>query len=1396
MKKLILPSIGLLMSFLTAQAQYFSPTNLVLVQQNTVSNDGAAVTIVQMQTNGTQVSSTNLPSSGTSAFILGTSVTEGFESISANSNLLVLAGYNATPPTASAPGSSLASTVPRAVATLDAYDNYALPISNTKIYSLSTIRGAASDGLGNFWVSGGGGFNGTTNNGEIGIVYVGTASQPTNVSVSETGTGIEQCLDTFNGNLYVSTGFTTHGIFMISNVSGAYPTVEGSLYNNTNVIPMSSSSSPYDFQINSASTIAYVADASLGGIVKFTSTGPGGVWTSNYTLSVLTAGIAASSTTTNAYGCAVDWSQITPVIYATTAETPQNRLVRIADTGASALGAAIATAPANTVWRGVRFGPEAYPLIASQTPSLLTDNGQNVAFSVNALGTPPFTYQWYSNNNVSSPSFAAIPGATGSTLSLNDVTPGQSNTTYYVIVANAYGTAQSTNAILTVDPPGPPINLAVTPASQTVNAEGTAVFNGSFVGSTTNLSYGWTHNGTNLQDGSLGPSTISGSATPTLTITNAFAIDDGSYAFIVTNNFGHASGGLGVLQVNDPLVVSNAVGATNFPGNGSVELSVTAVGTGLSYQWLSNGVAISGATTSSYSAPNQSSAIATSYSVVVTSTDGSSVTNGPTIVDFTDLLLDDDFNYPNGPLVGAPGSPWALINESGSYSVNLVTDHQVQVAAADATTDVQSLFSTNILAEIGLSNTPPGNDGVYWVSFTVNVSTLPSNPGGVYFANLEDKDYNFWGRIFCLTSNNDNEYNSTPPGNMPNVAFPGTYRLGISDYQGDFDPENPSSTGPTAIVPMDLAPGIDYTVVYAVDYINLYSRMAVNPASSNDVLAILTGGVGSGAADDSFPQTTSTPLGAGFRQRGGEGVLYVGNLKVATEVFAADGSASYLGYGYVTEGITATNPVIGLQPVGVTNYSKNPYTMEVAASGIGAPGVGLSYAWYRNSSPLSDGADVTGSTNYTLTLNSLGSIDDGTYYVIVTGAAGSTQSSNALVSVNTALTPPSFTLPGGIEPPANTTSFQGDTVAFTAVAVGTGPMTYQWYFNNGTGAVPANSTTSTLTLSATTNDSGTYYVVATGGDGTGTSSNAVLTVSGPQIATIGYLRSLFDPATYEPANETDFYEITGVVTTATNLTTGNTLSCYIQDATGGINLFVTYGSSFRPQLGDVVTAIGTLSSYTDNYELDVTEGEPGYTNYIVSHGSPQPTPILLPWGYTPPLPANIASNVEGSVVMLTDLWFEAYSPGAVFAQDNYVVTNNAGLSYMVHVSDQDTNFVVGQPMPQFAYSIAGPLITDSGSSIPIGIEFTVYSNLVTNASLPPVTITNLAGSITGGGADFTLTWTAGPNTASYSVLHATNVMGPWTNKLATGLTFTNTQGSYSTALLKSSPANFYDVSSP
>jgi hypothetical protein len=1342
-------------AMLTVNPNYFSPGNLAVVQMGTAtqaaSANGEPVSIVQFTTAGAQVGTLPLPSTGPNAFILDNSATEGFMSLTPNGQYLVLGGYNTNIQTSSLTGFT-STNVFRAVATMDGYGNYALPITNANIFSTYNIRGAVSDGLGNFWVSGSGGTGASIANGEIGIIYVGNPLLQTNVTVTETGTGNERCLNIYNNTLYLSTGSGSgtygRGIYMVSNsASGGIPTNTGSLVNNTNIMQTGSSSGPYDFVINAAGTVAYVAEDNLGGIIKFTNSGlAGGLWISNYTISALTAGAAASGT--NAEGVTANFAQNPPVIYATTGESTANRLIQIVDNGASATATLLANAPAGTIYRGVRFVPGVPPTITNQPAPFTQDAGGSVTFTLGASGTPVLGYQWYTNG-------VAVSGATNSSVTLASLTTNQNGTVVSAVVTNSYGSATTTGALLTVQPPGAPLNVSITsPSSQTVNAGSAASFNVSAVG--TSLTFIWKLNGAPLSNGG----SVSGASTANLTISPAYATYNGTYTVIASNSFGVvAANNSAALAVIDPVILVQPVGTTNLP-NTSSSLSVTAAGAPpLTYQWLSNGVVIAGARGSSYSLANGGTTAAATYSVIVSNNLGNSITSAPTVISFTPLLLLDTFSYANGNLFGDAGSLWTDINGSNP---ELVINGRVQIAQTNATTDAQRSFTR-----------PVGNT-VVWASFLINLTTLPTNAGGTYFANIEDNNFNFFGRIFTLTTNPA----SFTPGMSP-AAFPGTYRLGIADTQNDF--AGTATTGPNAVVPLDLAPGIDYQVVYFVDLVNQYSAMSVNPASLSDVMANNPGGVSSGAATDSFLHLTNSMAAFGLRQRQGEGIMQMDNLEVS---YDWNGAGS--GYAAVTGGMTATNPVIGLQPVGTTNYSGNPYVMEVAASGIGTAGSGLTYAWYQNGVALTDGGSVTGSATPALTLNSLVATNSGTYYVTVKGAVGSAlQSSNAIVSVNSTPTAPVFS----VNPAPNTTVSEGASVTFTSFASGTGPITYQWY---GLGVALSGANSSNLTLTGLqTNQSGFYWVVATGGTGLQTqSSPAALTVTGPKSVTIGYLRSLLNPTTYQPSDQTTLFNVTGVITTATNQTTGNTASYYLQDITGGINLFVTFGSDFRPQLGDVVTATGTLSSYVDNYELDVSEGGTGYVDTILSHNSPLPTPILLPWGNNPaPLSASIATNVEGSIVLLTNLYFQAYAPGAVFASGtDYIVTNASGQSYTVFVSDQDTNCVTGKLIPQFAYAISGPLIQDD---LTVGISFTVYSNLVT---APPPSATVTGAHAGPGGSNFTLAWTAIPYDYTYSVLTTTNLSHPWT-KQASGLWFSTANGTYTDA----GPTNtekFYQITSP
>jgi hypothetical protein len=84
------------------------------------------------------------------------------------------------------------------------------------------------------------------------------------------------------------------------------------------------------------------------------------------------------------------------------------------------------------------------PTITAQPASQTVQAGSSVTFAVTATGTSLLSYQWrFSGTD--------IAGATGASLRLSNVQPVQAGV-YAVQMGNAYGSATSSNAVLTVNP--------------------------------------------------------------------------------------------------------------------------------------------------------------------------------------------------------------------------------------------------------------------------------------------------------------------------------------------------------------------------------------------------------------------------------------------------------------------------------------------------------------------------------------------------------------------------------------------------------------------------------------------------------------------------------------------------------------------------------------------------------------------------------------------------------------------------------------------------------------------------------------------------------------------------------------------------------------------------------
>jgi hypothetical protein len=171
-------------------------------------------------------------------------------------------------------------------------------------------------------------------------------------------------------------------------------------------------------------------------------------------------------------------------------------------------------------------------------------------------------------------------------------------------------------------------------------------------------------------------------------------------------------------------------------------------------------------------------------------------------------------------------------------------------------------------------------------------------------------------------------------------------------------------------------------------------------------------------------------------------------------------------------------PSISAQPQDQTVTVGDPVTFSVAASGD----LPFTYQWFfKTNTPLLN------ATNATFNLASATTNDAGGYSVIVANGSGSVTSVVALLTVQLPV-PPAFT-----SQPQNFTNVAGLTATFVASATGTPTPQYQWYFNTNTLLPGKTSATLTFTIGST-DDAGTYSVIATNGGGSATSAVARLTV--------------------------------------------------------------------------------------------------------------------------------------------------------------------------------------------------------------------------------------------------------------------------------------------------------------
>ncbi|MCX6232661.1 MAG: T9SS type A sorting domain-containing protein [Bacteroidetes bacterium] len=368
-KMFLLAAFFILSNGIIVKAQFINGNLVVLKVGNgtdTLVNAGNACFFQEYNSAGTLINTIALPTTGSNPVcVSGSASSEGQITRSSDGSLICLAGYKVTPPSASSLANSTSATINRVVVKVNSAGTVTTAATTATAFSANNIRSAVSDGNNNYWAAGG-----TTGVYHFGIIDDTTLVSATSVNI--------RYIAIFNAQLYYITNKGTFGLYKVGT---GLPTASGQT--STNIIATGSSSSPFAFSMNASSDTVFIADdratTAGGGIQKWIKTA--GNWALAYTLGT------GTSSTVGCRSMCVKWNAVHPIIYATTAENSNNRLICIVDSNSTATAVTMATSPLNTIFRGVDFAPVNIPspvTIPSYTISQVKGvNTQGIADSAN-----------------------------------------------------------------------------------------------------------------------------------------------------------------------------------------------------------------------------------------------------------------------------------------------------------------------------------------------------------------------------------------------------------------------------------------------------------------------------------------------------------------------------------------------------------------------------------------------------------------------------------------------------------------------------------------------------------------------------------------------------------------------------------------------------------------------------------------------------------------------------------------------------------------------------------------------------------------------------------------------------------------------------------------------------
>jgi hypothetical protein len=861
----------------------------------------------------------------------------------------------------------------------------------------------------------------------------------------------------------------------------------------------------------------------------------------------------------------------------------------------------------------VRVNPMQPPTVSvsDRTVSM----GDSIWIYSSVSGDGSITYQWSKDG-------VPISGAVSYYFSKSNAQASDAGT-YTLTATNAAGSS-SASAKLTVLPPVAP-TISSSPSNVTVTI-GASFSLGVSVSGTSPISYQW------YKDGAV----IAGATSSSYSKSAAQASDAGAYKVIASNPQGTATSATALVTVTNaqaqvitsmPSMLSVRAGQS-FPGMG-VQTSGSGTRT---YQWMKDGVAIPGATDSSYYPYRTiASSDAGLYTVVVTSSAGSITSPGCRLLVLPPLGPVITENAPSrtvrqGQSVALGGtvagtSPFTYQWRKDGTAIPGATSSMLslqRVASSDA--GAYSFTVSNASGSVSSENATltvlPARLPVFTYS-PASTALLPGETTSLNVSVSSDSTYTLqWYRNGTAISGATSSYwyITGQPGDA------GTYTVVATNSAG-------SATSRESVVSVQATrPVITYTSGGCAVAGGASASISVQTSGSNDTVQWFKDGV-------VIPNATTKNYSFSNFGRSSVGV-YTAQV--------TSGQSTFTSSPIVLEMMSSgQSPVITESPHSITGKAGNGAYFSVQADGE----TPITYQWKK------DGVAIPGQTStgysFTPSANSVGS-----YTVEVTNRNGSVTSAAARYSVRTDSNAPVI-----VAGPFSQTVTAGSSSLSVGVSLeDAAGATFQWY-KNGTAVSGGTNSNLYYYVTANATHSGRYYAVVTNSVGSITSEEAVITVNskttGPQFTT-------------QPASIT-VYRGTAVTLTAAATGTGTVSFQWKKDGVA------------------IAGATGTTLSLTNVQDADTATYTVVATDSVGSVSS-MPAVLTVSSGIAPAIVTSPVSTTAyvGGTLTLTGLASGVPGPTYQWKRDGVVLTGMTSATLTItNVTSSDAgkySFVAMNPI--------------------------------------------------------------------------------------------------------------------